>query len=364
MASSSEQELIRLARTRGRAYLRLPNVTSVGVGRERVNGQPTDRLSIQFTVAKKLPPELLAAQGLELLPETLTTADGTVVPVDVVERSYAPSYRIVEPEAFSLVAPQNLTTAQVRRRRMDPVQPGISVGHPTVQAGTVGGIVFDMVNGTPYILSNWHVLHGPAGKVGDVVVQPGPEDDANISANGVGRLVRSHLGLSGDCAVASIEGRGIDLRLLEMGVVPRRIAEPSEGDRVVKSGRTTGVTFGKVDRVGVIVPMNYGGGVVQQVGGFEIIPNPDKPPTGGEISDFGDSGALWMIDTDGPDRDVVVGLQFAGEINPQPLAELAVACSIRTVCEKLQVTFTPPSVPQGVPAARRQPSRRKKNAAR
>lgn len=362
MASLSEEELIRLVRTRGRAYLRLPNVTSVGVGDELVNGEPTGKLAIQFTVSRKLPPELLAAQGLEPLPETLTAEDGTVVPVDVVERTYAPAYRIVEPEAFSLAAPQDLMPAQFRRRRQDPVQPGISVGHPTIRAGTVGAIVFDMANGTPYILSNWHVLQGAAGNLGDVVVQPGRFDDSNVAANGVGRLERSHLGISGDCAIATIS-RGFDPRLLELNVVPRRIAEPSKGDRVVKSGRTTGVTFGIVERTGVIATMEYPGGVVQEVAGFEIRPNPAKPPPGGEVSDGGDSGALWMIDTDGPDRDVVVGLNFGGETSVNP-HEHALACSIRTVCEKLQVTFTPPSGPQAVSSAPRPPTRRRKNAAR
>lgn len=364
MSSLSEQELIELARTRGRAYLKLPNVTSVGVGRKIVDGKRTDELVIQFTVGKKLAPELVAAEGLTMLPESLTAEDGTEVPVDVIERSYAPSYRIVEPTPTSLLAPEQLTPAQSRRRRLDPIQPGISVANVNVSAGTLGGIVFDMANGTPYILSNWHVLHGPGGQVGDVIVQPGRFDDANTAANAVGRLVRSHLGLSGDCAVASITGRGVDERVLELGVVPRRIAQPSEGDLVVKSGRTTGVTHGLVRRVGVIANIDYEGNVgVQEVGGFEIGPNPDSPAPDGEISMGGDSGSLWLVDTDGADRDVAVGLHFAGETDPNPSEEHALACTIQTVFDKLQVTLTRPKA-EAVPARRRKPSRSRKTAAR
>ena len=74
-----------------------------------------------------------------------------------------------------------------------------------------------------------------------------------------------------------------------------------------------------------------------------------------------DPGA--QIDPGRPDRDVVVGLNFGGETSVNP-HEHALACSIRTVCEKLQVTFTPPSGPQAVSSAPRPPTRRRKNAAR
>ena len=59
------------------------------------------------------------------------------------------------------------------RSRIDPVVPGVSVGNIHVSAGTIGGIVYDRADGTPYVLSNWHVLHGPDGALGDDVVQPG-----------------------------------------------------------------------------------------------------------------------------------------------------------------------------------------------
>ncbi len=156
----------------------------------------------------------------------------------------------------------------------------------------------------------------------------------------MGKLVRSHLGVAGDCAVCNIIGRRLDGRIIELDVVPKRIAKVTLGDKVVKSGRTTGVTHGSVTRVGVVAKINYGGDVgTQQIGGFEIGVNPEKLPSDGEISMGGDSGSLWLIDTAGADTDVAVGLHFAGETDPNPTAEHAVACSIHSVLQKLQVSF-------------------------
>jgi endonuclease G, mitochondrial len=322
----------------------------VGVGYKIKDGQETDELAIQFTVGKKLTPERLMAEGLQALPETITADDGTVVPVDVIERSYEPSYQIIDDPTITILEAEELTANQIRRSRLDTIMPGISVSHVDITAGTFGGVVFDALNGTPYILSNWHVLNGPTGNVGDQIVQPGPLDDGNILSNGVGRLVRSHLGLAGDCAVASIIGRGLDGRIFELNVIPRRIGKASIGDKVVKSGRTTGVTYGVVNRVGVVINIDYGGDFNdQQIGGFEIRPNPDKLPANGEISGGGDSGSLWMVDSSGSDKDVVLGLHFAGETDPNPSAEHAVACNIHSVLEKLRITFSNPLVgPQSV----------------
>lgn len=341
-AKKSEQELINIVRQKAQGYLRLPNVTSVGVGRRIKDGKETDELSIQFTVGKKLSPERLALENVSPLPTTLIADDGTEVPVDIIERSYKPGYHVVD-EPMMLTGVEAMSPVQVRRRRLDRIMPGISISHVEVTAGTFGAVVYDTQNGTPYILSNWHVLNGPTGKVGDTIVQPGTLDDGNVFANTVGRLVRSHLGIAGDFAIASIIGRGLATDIFEIDVTPRRIATVSTGDRVVKSGRTTGVTHGTVSRVGVFINLDYGGNFNNQtISGFEIRTNSDLPPADGELSMGGDSGSLWMIDTNGSDRDVAVGLHFAGETDPSPSEEHAVACDIRSVLEKLQVTFVNP----------------------
>jgi endonuclease G, mitochondrial len=328
-------------RTEGEAYLADPNVTSIGIGYKITEGRQTPEISVQFTVAKKVAePESLDALGTAAVPESIVI-DGIAVPTDVLERRYAPSFRLVaEPPTVA------------RKVRLDPVVPGVSAGHPTITAGTIGGVVYDRRDGTPYVLSNWHVLQGPDGSIGDDVVQPGPHDDNRLADNRLGRLVRSHLGIAGDCAIATVEGRRIDAVQLGLGVVPEVMGDPELGDAVVKSGRTTGVTRGLVRRIDAIVQLDYGGSVgLKSIGCFEIGPDPMHPAEHDEISRGGDSGAMWLFTDAGQPTTVVAGLHFGGEAGTDP-DEHALACLPASVFEKLEISLRPPSpeaadVPKG-----------------
>ena len=175
-----------------------------------------------------------------------------------------------------------------RKRRLDPMMPGVSIGNFRITAGTLGCVVKDVATGEPRILSNWHVLQGGEGKLGDVIVQPGTFDDNRIAQNGAGFLVRSFLGLAGDCALARPSGRGLSDQVLDLGVAVGGIADPELGDPVVKSGRTTSVTFGRVTRIHTISKIDYDVVGEQQIGGFEIGPDPDRPGSEGEIGMDGD----------------------------------------------------------------------------
>ncbi len=243
-----------------------------------------------------------------------------------------------------MVEPEDTGT---RKLRLDPIQPGISVAHYTSTAGTLGAIVFDDETGEPCILSNWHVLHTNEGEIADPVVQPGPFDNNDVAGNGAGELLRSHLGAAGDCALARIRGRSYDRTIYELGIAPLQMADVELDDPVVKSGRTSGVTYGVVRRTDVMVQINFGfpAGRVA-VGGFEIAPapEPDLQPADGEISRPGDSGALWMIRTGTQATDIVAGLHFAGEAATSP-DEHAIACYPLSVQKKLRFTFEPPPSP-------------------
>ena len=328
-----EKELVRLLRQKAQHFLRIPGVTSVGVGHQVKKGRKTKRLCIQYTVEKKLQLEELEAKSIPELPKFITDDDGKKIPVDVIERSYEINVTVV-PEA------DGDTPRRLRRSRRNPVMPGVSISHHQGSAGTLGAFVYDRSTGQPYVLSNWHVLQGAEGKVGDRILQPGPHDGGDILKSRLGRLVRGHLGLAGDCAVSSIENRGVETQILELARTPARIGMVNLEDRVIKSGRTTGVTHGIVTRVGVVVKITYRGLGEREIGGFEIEPNPEAPPEGGEISEGGDSGSCWLMD-DEELSDVVVGLHFAGESDPDPAAEHALACNIHSVLEKLKVSFNP-----------------------
>ncbi|WP_304455490.1 DNA/RNA non-specific endonuclease [Nocardiopsis sp. YSL2] len=319
-------------RTRGAAFLQDPNVSSIGIGYKEKDGRQQGEITLQFTVDTKVQPEALEALGTRMLPESVVV-DGVEVATDVIERSYEPQFRIVA-EARS----------PARKNRIDPVVPGVSVGHVAVSAGTIGCIVFDRHDATPYILSNWHVLHGPDGELGEDIVQPGPHDDNRTSDNRLGALRRSHLGVAGDCAVATIEDRRFSPEIVELGVAPRELGEPELGDKVVKSGRTTAVTHGVVRRVDTLVKLDYGGTAGRQIiGCFEIGPDPDHPPEAGEVSRGGDSGAAWMFASDdGRAGTVLAGLHFGGEGAGNP-DEHALACLPGSVFEKLHIGLRPPA---------------------
>lgn len=328
------ERLKQFVRTEAAAYLDRPGVTSVGIGHRIRKGRRTEELCIQFSVDRKLRPEMLASEGRQPLPKSFVV-DGVEIPTDVVERSFKPSYK--------LVAPQRIEK-DPRKLRLDPIAPGCSVGHPTITAGTLGCIVYDQQDGTACLLSNWHVLHGPQGLIGDAVVQPGAHDDNRIERNRAGTLTRSHLGAAGDCAIARIEGRGFDPAIIGLeGARVEKLGIPEIGDRVVKSGRTTGVTHGVVTRIETTVKIDYGGAVGPQlVGGFEIGPSRTWPAPGGEISMGGDSGAAWLAaDRRGRATGVMLGLHFAGEGDADP-GEHAIACYAHAVFQKLEIGLDPP----------------------
>jgi endonuclease G len=327
------KQLRDFVRSRGSEYLKDPNITSVGIGYKKKNGKPTKEIAIQFTVEQKAEPEQLERLNTTLIPKSINIG-GVEVPTDVIQRKFAVEYRLVAE-----------TQASDRKRRIDPIFPGVSVANVRESAGTIGCIVYDRTNGTPYILSNWHVLHGPEGVIGDEIVQPGPHDDNRMHLNHLGKLVRSHLGHAGDCAVATIEDREFSPSIMELKVVMEKLGDPELGDKVVKSGRTTGVTHGIVSRIHVITKIDYGGSTgEQEVGGFEIELDPDMPPDNGEVSMGGDSGSVWLFKSDtGKATNIIAGLHFAGE-GPSDPNEHAIACYSKSVFEKLEILLSPPEV--------------------
>jgi endonuclease G, mitochondrial len=331
--TSKQENLLRdYVRSEGVKYLNDPNINSVGIGYKVKKGRRTNQLSVQFTVDQKLDRLELESVSSAAIPETVKWR-GVEIPTDVIQRKFYPSFRIVKPEAKS-----------DRKRRLTTLVAGISVSHPKGTAGTLGLIVYDKQTGQPCMLSNWHVLNTPEGKLGDFVVQPGPFDDNRVDQNHAGRLLRSHLGVAGDCAIARIEDRDFDSTILELGVKVDQLARPQLEDRVIKSGRTTDVTYGVVRRTDTVTKVDYEGDVgIQRIGGFEIGPDPDRPAADSQISMGGDSGSAWLIESKGKAAHIMVGLHFAGESQGDP-DDHAMACYAHSVFEKLEIDLVPPPV--------------------
>ncbi|MEM8617837.1 MAG: DNA/RNA non-specific endonuclease, partial [Pseudomonadota bacterium] len=328
-------------RTESYRWFEDPNITSVGVGlkvrTDQASGQAmeTDEVSLQFTVGEKK--DLVSLESDEsalLIPERIDV-DGVEIVTDVLVRTYEPKHLPVSAESFRESDP---------KRRQETLRPGLSLGNEKGGTGTLGLIVYDQANGTPYMLSNWHVIHGLFGEIGDTVVQPGKRDDNGVRMNAAGRLVRSYLDIAGDCAIASIEGRAFDQRPLGLDVIPDEMVRVEIGDRVIKSGRTTHVTYGIVRRVDVNVRINYKGEQGEKIiGGFEIGIDQDNRPQDGEVSRGGDSGAAWLIANGEQATSLVAGLHFAGESDFVD-DEFALANYPSSVFKKLGIALTKPTL--------------------
>jgi len=324
-----QKEIIELLknfiRQNGSSYLQDNNISSIGIGYKIQRGKRTDELSLQFTVNEKVELDVLENIASKPIPDTLEVG-GITIPTDVLERRYQLSYEIIED-----ISDNN------RKTRVDPVFPGLSISHVSGTAGTAGCIVYDKENQTPYMLSNWHVLQGDNGTLYDNIVQPGPHDNNRVGLNRLGTLVRSHLGHAGDAAICTIENRGFTEEIYQLNTKVRRLSEPGLLDKVIKSGRTTGVTFGVVERIHVISRIYYGTNTgMQEIGCFEIGLDNNNIPANGEISMGGDSGSVWLIAQDNVATDIMAGLHFAGEAADNP-HEHALACYPKGIFEKLGI---------------------------
>lgn len=319
--------------------LQLPNVTGVGVGLKQVSGETTNRPALIIFVKKKVP-----SGGLIRAQQVPAYIDG--LPTDVIE--------IGEVRLLSL-----------RTGKERPAQPGMSIGHYKISAGTFGAVVKDRVTKEPLILSNNHILanatDGKDGRaaVGDPILQPGPHDGGQAgdrigtllrfspllrsiqetecpvaealvrAGNLLVRLVRPHYQLKMfqhyrggniiDAAVARPDSPGlINDEILEVGKV-EGVARVAPGQGVMKSGRTTGISEGAVTAIGVTLEVEIGN---DEKGWFtdQVVTDMSSRP--------GDSGSLVL------DREKrAVGLLFAGS------DKYTVFNRIEQVLSRLEVEF-------------------------
>ena len=143
--------------------------------------------------------------------------------------------------------------------------------------GTLGAIVYDPIRQQPLGLSDHHVLVGNQGmSAGSGIAQPPSGKQSDV----IGSLNRWDEAM--DCAVFTFNNlRQISPKIFaDSGANPAGIWNRVIGLRVMKSGRTTGVTFGIID------------GISQDE--LSVIPDPNRLSPRGEISDRGDSGSVWL----------------------------------------------------------------------
>lgn len=301
------------------------NVVACGVGFKIAGQRQTNTPSIVVSVRHKEPASALAPA--DLVPKNVQD-----VLTDVVETGEIVAHSID------------------RRTAVRPARPGMSVGHKDGSTGTIGCIVKQ--GDRRFILSNNHVLAAiNQGQIGDAILQPGLADGGTL-ANAIGQLAffvplgfldetaiggaatqatgktRSGQSLSDvfkgvlsgiksfstpstalppavslpenkvDVALAApLQANMIDSTIVDIGGPPLGKVDPRLGMRVVKSGRTSGVTEGVISQLDVTVNVTYGGRTARFTN--QIITS--------RLSQPGDSGSLVL---DFERR--AVGLLFSG----------------------------------------------------
>jgi hypothetical protein len=306
------------------------NVVGVAVGNKVIGGRETDETCIVVFVEAKRPEAQLRHR--DIVPRAVGG-----VRTDIVETGRFAALRATQAVDVD------------RTTRIRPAPGGVSIGHFQITAGTLG--VLARRSGRPVILSNNHVLANQnAARVGDPILQPGPADGGRLQdtiarlvdfvpiqfherrLGAFGRLLAPFLALVGlgvkrlptgpvnlvDAAVAEpIDARSVASEILGIGRVSRT-RDAELGMRVRKSGRTSGITDGRVTALDATVEVDYGGKTA--VFREQIV--------GDLLSKGGDSGSL-VVDETGR----AVGLLFAGS------ATTTLINPIAAIAHFLDVTF-------------------------
>ena len=213
-----------------------------------------------------------------------------------------------------------------RTGRVRPILGGISISNYRCKmTGTLGGFVKDKVTGEVLGISNNHCIAlqwgtERSGRKDDPVISPGCVFGGKYPSDVVGHLVRwsDVPTMSEGVAVLDVAlfKPTVEYRLEVLGIgVPEYAVDVSVGDEVVKSGISTGITYGVVEAVDVTVKvLGFGRAVFQKT-----VVVRGKPP----IAIEGDSGSLTFI----KNTRKVCGVLFAGNgedralLNPAKLVE-------------------------------------------
>jgi hypothetical protein len=206
-------------------------------------------------------------------------------------------------------------------------------------SGTLGALVQD-ASGRQYLLSNNHVLaRSDQAAVGDTIVQPGLIDN-NCTPNGDGAGTVPVAALTAwlplrspqtnvDAAIAQVASHTVDPggNILEfglrqpdgsLGAAPPGISSTGgKGEnatlqlRVAKSGRTTGLTCGRVSAIDLDVAVDYYRDCAETKPYLTKTFTSQIAVSGDRFGDAGDSGSL-IVDTADAEP---IGLFFAGGID-------------------------------------------------
>jgi endonuclease G len=303
-----------------RAHLFDQNVSLIDLGMPTHQGRiAEDELAIRIHVRHKLSDAALEAAVEAGYTRPIPRAIGGFN-TDVMEGTYRPHFE----------RGLGRRAANPRATRTELLRGGISISdeyHYTY--GTLGGKVLDRDTGAEMILGNWHVLVAEWGaRPNQRIYQPG-RLDGGTSADTVATLTRDAMSVNLDAAVATLNGsRPLINDQLDLGPVSG-VSRAELGMEVVKSGRATAKTYGRVTGIMGAARMAYGSRrlrlqrIIREVVAIEPRLFFDQ------VSAGGDSGAWWI----NAETRQAIGLHFAGSDYP----ERALALDMEPVLEALNV---------------------------
>jgi len=282
-----------------KALLAIPGVQGVGLGRL---SQPTINVYVE-----KITPEIEAE-----VPKVIAG-----FPVKLIK-----SGRF---KALSQLAQQLKAASEpIRTTKMRPAMGGISIGHIDITAGTLGGLINGLILSNNHVLANASTIENPKAQIGDPILQPGPFDGGTL-ADQIATL-HSYVPLSEttpnlvDAAWAKpLNPADVSEEILAIGYIAG-IIEPQLDMEVQKSGRTSGVTTGRIIDVNATATVDYDGKQLQFTD--QVITT--------YMMDPGDSGSLgldlnknlWGLGFAGSDELTVFNKISNLEVAPTPALQL------------------------------------------
>ncbi|MEW9701595.1 hypothetical protein [Paenibacillus sp. SI8] len=276
--------------------LKRAEIVAVGVGYADPKKPALGASVIVYTEKK------IMSSSLNNLKSTMIKA-GTSIPV-----------RFVSSGVFKKHDLKAQPNANVSKRKYRPVSGGVSIGKREMGAtGTAGLIVTK--NNRLFVLSNNHVLVKDNSTEFSETVQPGVVDGGVLGRDTIGRayqFVKLRAGQDNfqDSAIAIPRAnRLLNPRYLisstgQLVTVPGHLTSYPVGQKLVKSGRTSGYVTGTVESNNVDVRVSYGGSLGTLLFRNQSVIVGDS----GAVSLPGDSGSVWLRASDR----YAAALNFAG----------------------------------------------------
>lgn len=293
------------------------NVVGVGFGAKETDAEGlTDEPAVVVYVTQKLGEGELKKD--EVVPKEVEI-DGKTYRTDVVESGVVsaqqkivaeppvefPEEGMLEEEEAGV---EEIPSSLDRRAKWRPAPAGVACAHVGLRGqGTIGTPpLYHLKSGKMVFLTNAHVaaLSGKAKK-GDDVLQPGGNGDTADKIGTLHDFSKISFGASSnnrtDAALVEVKPDHMQADVFELHEDLRGWTDPVVGRTYTKSGRTTGVTHGRLRSRNATFNVNFGSHGVAKFSGLDVYEAMTLP---------GDSGS--MVGQSKGDGFYGTGLHFAG----------------------------------------------------